>query len=47
VNQIDSGATPDEIDGKGSDGLEASRVIHAAIESLKTGKPIKVADIVK
>ncbi|MDF2686516.1 MAG: oxidoreductase domain protein [Clostridia bacterium] len=47
VNQIDNGAIPDEIDGKGSDGLEASRVIHAAIESLKTGKPICVADITK
>jgi hypothetical protein len=36
------------IDGKAKDGLEASKVIHAAIESIKRGgSPVKVKDIVK
>ena len=46
VKQVDEGAAPHEIDGTGRDGLEASRVIHAAIASIKAGgKVIKVADI--
>lgn len=45
VDQVDAGAKPEEIDGSGKQGLEASRVIHAAIESLKTGLPVKVAQV--
>ena len=45
VRQIKEGARPEEIDGSGESGLEASRVIHAAIQSLKTGLPVKVADV--
>jgi len=45
VNQVEANDPPDMIDGCGEDGLEASRVIHAAIKSLKTNKPVKVRDI--
>lgn len=45
VNQLAEGARPEEIDGSGAQGLEASRVIHAAIKSLKTGLPVKVNEI--
>jgi len=45
VNQVESGVLPDDIDGSGSDGLEATRVIHAAIRSLRTGSPVKVCEI--
>jgi len=45
VDQIDAGAKPDEIDGSGEAGLEATRVIHAAIRSLRTGLPVKVRTI--
>ena len=47
AEQVRDGAKPSEINGSGEAGLEASRVIHAAIESLKTGKPVKVQSIVK
>jgi len=48
VHQIEMGAKPDEIDGSGVEGLEASRVIHAMIASIKNGSmPIKVADVVE
>lgn len=47
VNQVAGGATPEEIDGSGAQGLEASRVIHAAIQSLKTGLPVRVADTIE
>ncbi len=40
--QIHNGAAPEEIDGSGEDGLAAQKVIAAAIESLETGKTIKV-----
>jgi predicted dehydrogenase len=40
--QVAAGAAPDEIDGCGADGLEAQRVIHAAIESIETGNIVKV-----
>ena len=47
VRQVDAGAKPEEIDGSGRDGLEASRVIHAAIASIKRGgEPVFVAEIV-
>lgn len=46
VKQVDEGAKPEEIDGSGKEGLEASRVIHAAIKSIKeNGAVIQVADI--
>ena len=45
VRQIRDGAKPEEIDGSGEAGLEASRVIHAAIRSLKTGLPVRVAEV--
>ena len=45
VNQVDAGCRPDEIDGSGEDGYRASQVIHAAIESLKTGMPVQVKSI--
>lgn len=46
VAQVDAGAKPDEIDGSGREGLEASRVIHAAIASLKNNNAvIKVQSI--
>ena len=45
VAQIRDGARPEEIDGSGEAGLEATRVIHAAIQSLKTGLPVKVASV--
>ncbi len=40
-----AGVAPSDIDGSGADGLEASRIIHAGIQSLKTGKPVWVQDI--
>ncbi|MEI6915188.1 MAG: Gfo/Idh/MocA family oxidoreductase [Armatimonadota bacterium] len=45
VVQVFEGVSPDQIDGTGEDGLEAQRVIHAAIASLKTGSVVAVADI--
>ena len=45
VKQIEAGAKPNEIDGDGAAGLEAQRVIHAAIRSLRTGQPVKVKTI--
>ena len=46
VRQVEAGVKPEDIDGSGVEGIEAQRVIHAAIESLKNGGiPIKVADI--
>ncbi|MHB1485069.1 MAG: Gfo/Idh/MocA family protein [Saccharofermentanales bacterium] len=47
VDQIESGAKPADIDGSGLQGLEASRVIHAAIRSLQIDLPVKVSDIVE
>lgn len=38
VRQVASGAKPSEIDGSGQQGLDAQKVIHAAIESLDTGR---------
>ena len=38
VLQVDRGDAPDMIDGSGRQGLEAQKVIHAAIRSLDTGK---------
>jgi predicted dehydrogenase len=38
LKQVSEGVSPDEIDGSGADGLAAQKVIHAAIESLETGR---------
>jgi len=43
VEQVAQGCAPEDIDGSGEAGLEATRVIHAAIQSLRTGKPVRVA----
>ena len=46
VRQVDAGCRPDEIDGSGREGLEASRVIHAMIKSNENGgAPVRVAEI--
>lgn len=37
AREVASGVAPDKIDGKARDGLEASRIIHAAIKSLENG----------
>jgi hypothetical protein len=47
VSQVAGGVAPAEIDGSGAQGLEASRVIHAAIASLRTGLPVRVAEIIE
>lgn len=46
ISQIAAGAKPAEIDGSGADGLEAQRVIQAAIRSLDEGnRSVAVAEI--
>lgn len=46
VDQVDGGCKPEDIDGSGKEGLEASRVIHAMIRSIEeNGAPIQVKDI--
>lgn len=46
LEQVASGAKPEEIDGSGADGLAAQRVIHAAITSLDEGnRLVRVAEI--
>ncbi len=45
VDQIEQGVKPGDIDGSGKAGLEASRVIHAAIRSLEINAPVKVQSI--
>jgi predicted dehydrogenase len=48
AKEVNAGVKPENIDGKARDGLEASRVIHAAIESIKNGnKPVKVQSVTK
>ena len=48
VKQVEEGCKPEDIDGSGLEGLEASRVIHAAIKSLQNGSvPIEVKSIVE
>jgi predicted dehydrogenase len=42
LRQVAEGAGPEEIDGSGTDGLAAQRVIAAAIESHETGRVVKV-----
>ena len=45
VAQLVRGDRPDQIDGSGEAGLAAQRVIHAAIASLKSGKPVRVSEV--
>jgi len=45
VRQVAAGARPDEIDGSGRQGLEAQKVIHAAIESLETDRVVYVNEL--
>lgn len=45
VRQVAGGIDPEEIDGSGADGLEAQRVIQAAIVSLDTGRIVEVDSI--
>ena len=48
AREVNNGVLPADIDGSGQAGLEASRVIHAAIESIRRGgQPVKVAEITK
>ena len=39
------GVKPEDIDGSGLQGLKAQQVIHAAIESLKTGRVIYLEEM--
>lgn len=45
VDQISKGVLPEQIDGSGSDGLAAQKVIQAAILSLETDKIIDITSI--
>jgi len=45
LEEITNGVRPEDIDGSGVEGLEAQRVIEAAIRSLDTGKIIDVEDV--
>ena len=45
VRQIDRGDKPEDIDGSGLQGLEAQKVIHAAIHSLDTGKVVYLDEL--
>ena len=42
LKQVTDGASPDEIDGTGADGLMAQTIIQAGIESLETGKVVSL-----
>jgi predicted dehydrogenase len=43
VKQVSEGASPEEIDGSGADGLAAQKVIAAAIESVDSGEVVEVS----
>jgi len=45
VRQVDRGDKPEDIDGSGLQGLEAQKIIHAAIESLNTGKVVYIDEL--
>ena len=42
VEQLNEGASPDQIDGSGADGLAAQKVLAAAIRSVQTESVVKV-----
>jgi len=47
VSEVERGVKPEDIDGSGEEGLEASRVIHAAIRSIEEGgAAVRVREIV-
>ncbi|MBT3295909.1 MAG: Gfo/Idh/MocA family oxidoreductase [Verrucomicrobia bacterium] len=43
VEQLNEGASPDQIDGSGADGLAAQKVLAAAIESVETGTVVTLS----
>ncbi len=45
VRQVDGGCRPDQVDGSGEQGLEAQKAIHAAIESLDTGRVVYLNEL--
>ena len=45
VRQVAAGAKPEEIDGSGLQGLKAQMIIHAAIESLDTGRVVYLEEM--
>lgn len=45
VRQVAAGTKPEDIDGSGLQGLEAQKVIHAAIESLDTGRIVYLDEL--
>jgi predicted dehydrogenase len=45
VEQLDEGASPEEIDGSGTDGLEAQRVLAAAIVSIQEERVVYVDEV--
>ena len=42
VDQLEAGASPDEIDASGEDAMRAQKIIEAAIESHETGTVAKL-----
>lgn len=42
LEQVSAGASPEEIDGSGADGLAAQTIIAAAVESLDTGQIVSL-----
>ena len=45
VRQIEAGDAPDQIDGSGEQGLEAQKIIHAAIKSLDEGSIVYIDEL--
>lgn len=45
VEQLDAGASPEQIEGSGEEGLRAHAVVEAAIRSHETGKVVEVAEL--
>jgi len=45
VRQVAAGTKPSDIDGSGLQGLEAQKIIHAAIESLDTGRVVYLKEM--
>ena len=45
VRQVDAGVKPEDIDGSGLQGLKAQMIIHAAIESLNTGRVVYLKEM--
>jgi predicted dehydrogenase len=42
IEQVDEGASPEEIEASGADGLAAQKIIEAAIASFETGDVIDI-----